>query len=264
MDAAAASRRADDHPSVRRPSLLARDPEEILLEIRGDGVIVEEGFAAVLVAETPVEDVQGGIVARVRGVGEVVVDVVELETDGVAVVVGADFESVVAEASFEIVDGPRLVGGPPLHGVGDDARQARLLESLAKLRHGNLARADARDVVAEVGHREHVGVVRVAVLGPLAAAHAELGARRTLRRAKALLAAFQGGELGPLVVVLLVLVAPLGLLLVVLGVVLRLVGGGGGRARDGRARSRRLSGRGGGGGGDIRRGRRDGRGGHAS
>ena len=63
MDAAAASWRPDDDPSVRRPSLLARDAEQVFLEIRGDVVIVQQRLRAVFIAERSVEDVQRRVIA---------------------------------------------------------------------------------------------------------------------------------------------------------------------------------------------------------
>ena len=255
VHAAAASRWADDHPPVRRTALLAHVPEEILLEVLWHVVIFEQGLRSFLVPEGSVEDVERRVVAHVRRVVDVVVDVVELEPHRVPVVVAANLELVPAKLGAKLVVGPLGVGRPAVHGVGDDAGTARPLEALDELLDAHVLGGDALDVVAQTIGGQHLRVVRVAVLLPLAAADGELGARRALRRPDLLLASLERGELAlALLAALLVRdaaglavgILTLGLLLVVLGVVARLVArlGEDTSRRAGRIGCRRLLGRG--------------------
>ena len=84
-----------------------------------------------------------------RGVVDVVVDVVELEPHRVAVVVAANLELVFAEFGAELVVGPLGGRGPAVHRVGDEARTARALESLDELLDGHFFGGDALDIVAD-------------------------------------------------------------------------------------------------------------------
>jgi hypothetical protein len=85
--------------------------------------------------------------------------------------------------------------------LGDDAREAGLLESLDELLLRHLSRGYPRHVVAQIRGAQHARVEVVPVLLPLAAADGELRARRALRVSNSLLASLQRRQLRVLLII---------------------------------------------------------------
>jgi len=94
VDSRAGALRTKEPPPVRRPPSFPNKVEQVFLEKGGGGIVVEKGLGRLVVVERAVENVQGGIVLVVAGVGE---KVGKLQAERVSVVRLATFEFPVEE-----------------------------------------------------------------------------------------------------------------------------------------------------------------------
>mmetsp|Transcript_14381 Transcript_14381/g.27577 ORF Transcript_14381/g.27577 Transcript_14381/m.27577 type:complete len:213 (+) Transcript_14381:1140-1778(+) len=148
VQAAAAARRAPHHPAVGRAAALAHMLKQILLEVLGHGVVLQQLPAVAAVPERAVEHVQRRVVPR-RAVLQVVQVVLQLQPHRVPVVVAAHLETVLAESLPKLREGPCLRGWPVVREPSDHDGKLRFLESLNELFYRHVIGVDARNIVLE-------------------------------------------------------------------------------------------------------------------
>lgn len=111
-------------------SLLSRKLKEVVPEENGHLVILQKLAALSVLAETAVKDVEGAVVT---GRFQILHVVLHFHLDGVAIVVLAAFELLVAVFAFESLQGPLFPRRPRLLAVEQNDGLIRLLKALDEL-----------------------------------------------------------------------------------------------------------------------------------
>ena len=185
------ARWTEHDPSIRWTAFFTDVLEQILLEPIRNGKVVEQILRVSLVEHAAVERIHRRIVAHVRRIRHVMLDVFHLQSHRVSIVVRTDFKLDIAEPLVQPVEAPPSslaafsVTRPILHRVRDHARRPRPLETFDKLFLGRRLHRDALNLIQmsqRSDRRRRVVAVRVPVLGPPSTTDAQFAPRPAFRR----------------------------------------------------------------------------------
>lgn len=161
VNSRARSSRSHNEPTIWRTFRFTRVLEQIVSEVLGNNVIVEEFLATVMLAIGRIEDVQGRVVLGLVHVFHVIL---HLHLHRVAFVVFAALELLVPVFLRQSLHRPFGLRLPAVLQTCDDYRLVQLLESVYKLLAVHIRSMDSLHVVLKL--RELGEVLRVAQFIP--------------------------------------------------------------------------------------------------